>query len=110
MTVFVLALLLITAIELISGKPLSSIFGGADTGHDVEEPRQPVGPGADHHPDVDHLDHDDDAGRELLDDDDHDHRRGVDQHHGAGGRPDDNDDVARRLVHDHHLDGGAGGG
>jgi hypothetical protein len=31
-TVFVLALLFITAIELISGKPLSSIFGGADTG------------------------------------------------------------------------------
>jgi hypothetical protein len=30
--VFVLALLFITAIELISGKPLSSIFGGADTG------------------------------------------------------------------------------
>ena len=30
--VFVLALLLITAIELISGKPLASIFGGADTG------------------------------------------------------------------------------
>ncbi len=30
--VFVLALLLITAIELISGKPLSAIFGGADTG------------------------------------------------------------------------------
>ena len=30
--VFVLALLLITAIELISGKPLSTIFGGADTG------------------------------------------------------------------------------
>ena len=31
-TVFVLALLFITAVELISGKPLSSIFGGADTG------------------------------------------------------------------------------
>jgi hypothetical protein len=31
-TVFVLALLFITAIELISGKPLSTIFGGADTG------------------------------------------------------------------------------
>jgi hypothetical protein len=31
-TVFVLALLLITAVELISGKPLSAIFGGADTG------------------------------------------------------------------------------
>ncbi len=30
--VFVLALLFITAIELISGKPLSTIFGGADTG------------------------------------------------------------------------------
>jgi hypothetical protein len=30
--VFVLALLLITAVELISGKPLSNIFGGADTG------------------------------------------------------------------------------
>ena len=30
--VFVLALLLITAVELISGKPLSAIFGGADTG------------------------------------------------------------------------------
>jgi hypothetical protein len=30
--VFVLALLFITAIELISGKPLSAIFGGADTG------------------------------------------------------------------------------
>ena len=29
---FVLALLFITAIELISGKPLSAIFGGADTG------------------------------------------------------------------------------
>ena len=32
MTVFVLALLFITAVELISGKPLSAIFGGADTG------------------------------------------------------------------------------
>jgi hypothetical protein len=32
LTVFVLALLFITAVELISGKPLSSIFGGADTG------------------------------------------------------------------------------
>jgi hypothetical protein len=31
-TVFVLALLFITAIELISGKPLSAIYGGADTG------------------------------------------------------------------------------
>ena len=30
--VFVLALLFITAVELISGKPLSAIFGGADTG------------------------------------------------------------------------------
>ena len=30
--VFVLALLLITAIELISGKPLATIFGGADSG------------------------------------------------------------------------------
>ncbi len=30
--VFVLALLFITAIELISGQPLSAIFGGADTG------------------------------------------------------------------------------
>jgi hypothetical protein len=30
--VFVLALLFITAVELISGKPLSTIFGGADTG------------------------------------------------------------------------------
>jgi hypothetical protein len=30
--VFVLALVFITAIELISGKPLSAIFGGADTG------------------------------------------------------------------------------
>ena len=29
---FVLALLFITAVELISGKPLSAIFGGADTG------------------------------------------------------------------------------
>ncbi len=29
---FVLALLFITAIELISGKPLSAIFGGADSG------------------------------------------------------------------------------
>jgi hypothetical protein len=35
-TVFVLALLFITAIELISGKPLSSIFGGADTGTTVK--------------------------------------------------------------------------
>jgi hypothetical protein len=34
--VFVLALLLITAIELISGKPLSAIFGGADTGTSVK--------------------------------------------------------------------------
>jgi hypothetical protein len=31
-TVFVLALLFITAIELISGKPLSAIYGGADSG------------------------------------------------------------------------------
>ena len=31
-TVFVLALLFITAVELISGKPLSAIFGGADSG------------------------------------------------------------------------------
>jgi hypothetical protein len=30
--VFVLALLFITAVELISGKPLATIFGGADTG------------------------------------------------------------------------------
>jgi hypothetical protein len=30
--VFVLALLLITAVELISGKPLSAIFGGSDVG------------------------------------------------------------------------------
>jgi hypothetical protein len=30
--VFVLALLFVTAVELISGKPLSTIFGGADTG------------------------------------------------------------------------------
>jgi hypothetical protein len=30
--VFVLALLFITAVELISGKPLTAIFGGADTG------------------------------------------------------------------------------
>jgi hypothetical protein len=30
--VFVLALLFVTAVELISGKPLSAIFGGADTG------------------------------------------------------------------------------
>jgi hypothetical protein len=35
-TVFVLALLFITAIELISGKPLSSIFGGADSGTTVK--------------------------------------------------------------------------
>jgi hypothetical protein len=33
--VFVLALMLITAIELISGKPLSAIFGGSDTGTSV---------------------------------------------------------------------------
>ncbi len=34
--VFVLALLLITAVELISGKPLTAIFGGADTGTSVK--------------------------------------------------------------------------
>ncbi len=34
--VFVLALLFITAIELISGKPLSSIFGGSDVGTSVK--------------------------------------------------------------------------
>jgi hypothetical protein len=34
--VFVLALLFITAIELISGKPLSAIFGGSDVGTSVK--------------------------------------------------------------------------
>ena len=39
--VFVLALLFITAVELISGQPLSAIFGGADTGttlHNIVNP------------------------------------------------------------------------
>jgi hypothetical protein len=34
--VFVLALLFVTAVELISGKPLSAIFGGADNGTSVK--------------------------------------------------------------------------
>jgi hypothetical protein len=47
--VFVLALLFITAIELISGKPLSTIFGGADTGTTLKNlvnpsPATPVTP------------------------------------------------------------------
>ncbi len=59
-TVFVLALLLITAIELISGKPLSTIFGGADTGTTFKNLVNPRGAG--HDPHDDHLDHDDHAG------------------------------------------------
>jgi len=43
-TVFVLALLLITAIELISGKPLSTIFGGADTGTTFQNLVNPPAP------------------------------------------------------------------
>jgi hypothetical protein len=43
-TVFVLALLFITAIELISGKPLSSIFGGADTGTSLNNLVNPPAP------------------------------------------------------------------
>ena len=44
LTVFVLALLLITAIELISGKPLSTIFGGADTGTTFQNLVNPSAP------------------------------------------------------------------
>ena len=70
-TVFVLALLLITAVELISGKPLSSHLRRRRQRDDVEEPRQPVA-GARHHPDRAHHDHVDHAGCGHVDhDDDH---------------------------------------
>jgi hypothetical protein len=45
-TVFVLALLFITAVELISGKPLSTIFGGADTGTTLNNIVNPTTPPA----------------------------------------------------------------
>ena len=53
--VFVLALLFITAIELISGKPLSAIFGGSDTGTTLKQPRcgpSPAPPDTHDHVDV----------------------------------------------------------
>ena len=86
-TVFVLALLFITAVELISGKPLSAIFGGADTGTTLKNLVNPS-PAPDDHSDAHHLDHVDSTTTREFDHDDHE-RGDDDQHHGAdrGGRP-----------------------
>ena len=112
MTVFVLALLFITAVELISGKPLSAIFGGADTGTTLKNLVNPSA-GARHHPDVDHVDHDDHARRARPTTTTHGgtatstteptgsgtttttSRVAVDDHHDSGGRGgrDDDDDL-----------------
>ena len=53
--VFVLALLLIAAVELISGKPLSAIFGHAGGGTTVGQRRQPTA-GCEHHDHHDAVD------------------------------------------------------
>ena len=103
--VFVLALLFITAVELISGQPLSAIFGGADTGttlHNLITPppattttssttTTTTGPStttATDRPEHDVLDGERDTDV-LRDFDDHDDGRGcddVDDHDVAGGR------------------------
>ena len=100
--VFVLALLFITAIELISGKPLSAIFGGADTGTTLKNlvnpsPAPPATPTSTTSTtsttgDVD-LHHDDERGN------DHD------EHHRTQQQRDDNADVLDRVDDDHHGSG-----
>ena len=97
--VFVLALLFITAIELISGKPLSTIFGGADTGTSVRNfvnpsPAPPATPtSTTSTTGASDLHHDDERS------DDHD------EHHGAEGKRDDNH-AANRVDDDHHFGSG----
>ncbi len=87
--VFVLALLFITAVELISGQPLSAIFGGADTGttlHNLVNP--PAASTTTLDLDLDHLDHVDHV---LVDHHHDDVRYEHDEHHRAGGPIDDDD-------------------
>ena len=69
--VFVLALMFITAIELISGKPLSAIFGGSDTGTTLRDPTSTPESGDANH---DHVDHSTTRRRRLDHDDDEHHR------------------------------------
>ena len=97
--VFVLALLFITAVELISGKPLAAIFGGRRHRDDGQEHLHAVAVAVavDHADDLDHDDHhDDDLVHDDLvhdDGDQHDHQHdAADEHH--------HDDRARG--HDHH--------
>ena len=91
--VFVLALVFITAIELISGKPLSAIFGGSDTGTTLSNlggtPAAPTTtPTSTPRDDVDHLDlvHDHDDVRHEHDDHHRADRRIVDDDFFHAGR------------------------
>ncbi len=92
--VFVIALLFITAIELISGKPLAAIFGNTGGGTTVKNVFTPAptparaGAGTDHD-NLDPLDDVDDVADEH--DDQHD---GTDEHHHNG----------RSRCLDHHHD------
>ena len=98
--VFILALMFITAIELISGKPLSSIYGGSDTGTTLSNlDRNPATPTTTtpRVDDVNDVCHDDDEHhRADLDDDHDDLARTLDDHDDGRERHDDDIDVTRR--------------
>ena len=90
---------MVTAIELISGKPLSDIFGGAGGGTSLGNVVNPT-PDAGSHACVDHhlhpfdrVDHDDDDHSQLH----LDHH----EYHRAHRRRDDNDDSSCPLDHRH---------
>ncbi len=94
--VFILALMFITAIELISGKPLSSIYGGSDTGTTLSNlDRNPATPTTTTSiDDVNDVCHDDDEHhRADLDDDHDDLARTLDDHDDGRERHDDDIDV-----------------
>ena len=102
--VFVLALLFITALELISGKPLSAIFGGADTGTTLKNLVNPSPAPTTTHVHIDHL-HDLDHGR--VEQHHHDDRRSNhdDEHRRAQGERDNDDADNRADDHHHHGSG-----
>ena len=96
--VFVLALLFITAVELISGKPLSAIFGGADSGTTLKNLVNPSpAPATTPTATTTTTSTTPDVG--LHHDDEHGETRPAPP---AGGRRDDDDDDPCRVDDDHH--------
>ena len=86
--VFVLALMFITAVELISGKPLASIFGNAGSGTTLNNTPPPAPTTTTSSTDHDHHDAGSSTTTTTIDADEHDHEHhgadGQHHHHGAG--------------------------